>query len=410
MPELKLTRMAHNGFAVGRLEGKVIFVPYAVPGETVRVEIVEEKQRWGRARLTEILDPSPRRLAPMCPEFGPGGCGGCHWQHIQAEAQLEFKTDVIRDQIFRVGGLDPVCVLPTRSVGDFREYRNHVQMRAVGERLGFISADKNRIHAVRRCLLMHPLVDSLFRGWRAERATGQKVVLRAAVGSNERMAVVYPDKAMDFPFRIDGVDLIRVGRSGQTVFGSAGRDFIMEYAAGLPFRISRASFFQVNTAGASELAAEVMQLLNLNSEDTLLDCYSGVGLISLAAAAHVHRVIAIESDLSAVRDLKANAAASAAENLEIHEGDVTARLEHWKGRVTKVVLDPPRRGCGRKVVKRTAAMRPESIVYVACDPASLARDARSFSDCGYQLKKVLPLDLFPQTYHVESVALFEPGG
>jgi len=407
---MNLTRMAHNGFAVGRLGGKVFFVPYAVPGETVRVEIVDEKPRWGRARLTEVLESSPLRCEPPCLEFGPDGCGGCHWQHIRPEAQREFKTGVVRDQISRLGGVDPGCVDPARSVGPSWEYRNHVQMRAFGRRLGFVSADKSRIHPVRKCLLMHPLVGSLFRGWAARNGTGQKVILRAAVGSEERLAVVHYGGTPDFLFRIDGLDLIRISGPEQTVFCSTGQDFIMEHAAGLAFRISRASFFQVNTAGVSELAAEVMRLLDPRSEDTILDCYSGVGLLSLAAAANVHRVIAIESDASAIRDARANAAASNIDNLEIREGDVATLLERWKEKVTKVVLDPPRRGCGREVVRSVTALRPLSVVYVACDPASLARDVRFFSGCGYQLKKVSPLDFFPQTYHVESVALFQPGG
>jgi len=406
MVTLELTHMAHGGPAMGRYQGKVFFVPYALPGETVSVEVETSKKGWARARLREVIEPSPDRTAPACPHFGPDACGGCQWQHIHYPAQLQYKAHVVRDQLARLGGLSDAPVRPARAVGEPWGYRNHVQLHASPYGLGYVSADGERVEPIQTCPIMHPLIAELFDELDIEIENLERLSLRA--GNNTGHQLVVFETADDEPFELvvdRPVSCALVLGDGTSVT-LVGNDYLFERVAGYQYRVSARSFFQVNTGGAEALLETVADYLSLRPHQTLLDLYSGVGLFSIALAPHVAQVIAVEAEPTAAADAHFNLGVAELDNVQVINHQVAHVLNTLHESIHSVILDPPRSGCGSDVIQQLVSLRPERLVYVACDPATLARDARILAEGGYALIEVQPLDLFPQTFHVESVALF----
>jgi 23S rRNA (uracil1939-C5)-methyltransferase len=406
--DLQLSAMAHGGSALGRHQGQVIFVPYAIPGETVRVELVESRTRWARARLVEILEASPHRVEPPCPYFGAGRCGGCHFQHMAYEAQAEFKGSVVVDQLARIGGLHDANVQDIIGAAEPWGYRNHAQFSLTPEGLlGFLTADTHRVIPVKECLILDPLLDDLWTALDMEWPQLHRLSLRCGSATGDLLATFELDHYEDFDIDVDfSVSCVILLADGEAVV-LMGNAYLTEYVAGRDYRISAGSFFQVNTAGAEALIALVDDYLAPTQDDVLVDLYCGVGLFGLALAGRAGRVIGIESDPSAIADFRHNA--QGLEHVELLEGKAQAALPRIKEAIDLLLLDPPRSGAGAKVVGEMARLAPRRIAYVSCDPATLGRDARHLTECGYRLEEVQPIDLFPQTYHVESVALFTRG-
>lgn len=406
---LKLTQIAHGGPALGRHNGKVFFVPYALPGETVAVEVETSKKGWARARLVEVVEPSPDRVVAACPHFGPDACGGCQWQHISYSAQLAYKTEVVRDQLSRLGGLTEVPVRATRPVGDPWGYRNHVQLHVSSGGLGYVSADLQGVEPINTCPIMHPLVAELFDELDIEIEGLERLSLRAGVNTGQQLVIFETSDDEPFELMVDRPVSCVLMLSDGTPVTLVGNAHLVERVAGFEFRVSAGSFFQVNTAGAEVLVDTVAGYLSPHPHETLLDLYCGVGLFSLALASRIGQVIAVEGHSGAVADARFNIKLAGIDNVTIIEDDVERALTNLELAVQAAIVDPPRSGCGPDVVAALVALRPERLVYVACDPATLARDAKSLTSAGYNLVEVQPLDLFPQTYHVESVGLFVRG-
>ncbi len=403
--ELQLTAMAHGGSALGRHAGQVIFVPYAIPGETVRVETVESRTRWARARLVEVLEPSPHRVEPPCPYYGPGQCGGCQFQHIDYEAQARFKQGVVVDQLARVGKLNDANVQDIIGAAEPWAYRNHVQFSVTPDgRLGFLAADSHHIVPVGECLLLDPLLDDLWAALDMEWPQLRRLSLRCGSATGDRLAIFELDHYEDFDIQVDfPVSCTILLADGETVV-LMGDAHLIEYVAGREYRVSAGSFFQVNTGGAEALVTLVRNYLAPTGSETMLDLYCGVGLFGLALAGSVGRLIGVEADSSACADFRHNA--QGLEHVELVEGTAESVLPQLKDPVDLLVIDPPRAGAGKEVTSHIAQLGPERIAYVSCDPATLARDARTLVDNGYRLEEVQPIDLFPQTCHIESVVLF----
>jgi 23S rRNA (uracil1939-C5)-methyltransferase len=396
--------MAHGGSALGRHEGRVIFVPYTIPGEMVRVRLTEEHTRWARADLVEVLRPSPHRVEPPCPYFGPDKCGGCQFQHIDYDGQVRFKQEVVADQLARIGKLE-VAVEEAIGAAQPWDYRNNVQFHVTDEGyLGFLTADTNDIVPVEDCLIIDPLLDEMWTAFDMYWPEIYRLSMRCGSATGDRMAIFELEAYEDFGIEVDfPVSCILMMPDGEAVV-LMGDTSLVEYVAGRDYRISAGSFFQVNTGGAEALVALVREALEPGRGDTLLDLYCGVGLFGLALAGEVGRVVGVESDPSAAADFTVNA--GDLDNVELLEGKAQQVLGDVEGPVDLVVLDPPRAGAGERALGEVARLGPRRIAYVSCDPATLARDARHLVDAGYHLEVVQPLDMFPQTFHVESVNLF----
>ena len=411
--ELTLDAIAHGGEALGRHGGKVIFVPYAIPGEHVRVEIVETKERWARARLLEVLRPSPHRVEPPCPYFGPAGCGGCQWQHIAYERQAELKGEIVADQLRRLGHLaappvaDVVALADDDGLLDFG-YRNHFQfaMNAEG-RPGFRRAASHEVIAIDRCLLLTERLDELHAALDLAWPELSGITLRAATHTGQAL-ILLETPGVDLPELELDLPAACAVQTPAGVQALVGEPWIEEIVAGRAYRIFAESFFQVNTAGAEALVEIVRAYADVRAGEVVLDAYCGVGLFALALADAAAEVIGIESAPSACEDFAHNAADLA--NVSLHEGAVDEVLQALRPQgqhVDVVVMDPPRVGAGETVIRELAALQPRCIVYVSCDPATLASDSAHLTAAGYRLIEAQPVDMFPQTYHIETAALWE---
>ena len=407
---LQLTAMAHGGAALGRHEGRVIFVPYALPGETVRVEIVEDKGRFAFARLVEVLEPSPDRVPPPCPYFGlaahgGAGCGGCQWQHVDYQAQLRFKTEIVADQLTRIGKIAAPLVHPTIPDGSGWAYRNHAQFHpAPAGGLGFQAAASNDTIAIDECLILHPLLSDLYATLDLDLEGLLRLSLRAGTATGDRMLLFEMEEdlppALESDLPVSCVLLLSDGRHANLI----GHNHITEIVAGHTYRISGPSFFQVNTPQAGQLVRLVTEYLDLRGGETVLDGYCGVGLFTTHLAERAGLVVGVEMAPAAAADLLENSADL--DNVEVIEGPVEAVIPDLDTSLDAAVVDPPRAGVDRFVLDALVARRPARLVYVSCDPATLARDAKRLNAAGYRLVEVQPVDMFPQTYHIESVALF----
>ncbi len=442
---LTLTGIAHGGEAFGHHQGKIVFVPYTIPGEVVQVEIDEDKPKWARGRLVKVVQPSPDRRRPPCPHFGPGRCGGCQWQHIAYERQLALKQEVVSDQLRRLGGianppvLDIIALADEDGLLDFG-YRNHVQMAVDSSgQLGFVRDEDESgrrgtdVVAVDECLLLHPLVDELHQALRlaqteqlggteepgeeGEPVQVQRMALRAGLHSGQQLLIfeTADDRAPGLLIE-DWTVSAAVKRSDGSVIGLIGDPWIEEVVAGRTFRVSAASFFQVNTVGAEAMVDLMSAMLAPKPHETLLDGYCGAGLFGLNLAGQVRQVTGIESSPTACEDFAWNA--RDLDNVILFEGSVAEVLAALPAAGDEraldtpdsfdlAIIDPPRSGAGPDVVNQIRRLQISRLLYVSCDPATLARDARLLLAAGYQLHQVQPVDLFPQTFHIESLALFE---
>lgn len=404
--EINLDTMAHGGAAMGRHDGRVIFVPYAIPGERVRARITEDKERFAHAEPVEVLAASPDRVEPVCPHFGAGLCGGCHWQHIAYPAQLDHKRAVTIDQLRRIGKIEEPPVRPTQPAPSPWGYRAHATFTASAEGwLGFWSANRERLIPIETCAILDPDLMMLFEQLDLDAPEITRVRFQIGSDPEDVMLVLEteddlpPEIELDFPVSVnfllsDNEPVNLIGKSN-VVYD------ILEHA----FRVTAGGFFQANPPVAETLVQEVLERLDLRGNETVLDLYSGVGLFTAFLAERAGLVISIESYPPAVTDAEVNLADL--DNVEIVEGSAERVLPDLEGPVDVVVVDPPRTGMSVDVMDELGRLNPPTLVYVSCDPATLARDSARLIKKGYRLLDVQPVDMFPQTFHIEAVALFE---
>lgn len=382
--QLALTDMAFEGAAIGRdSDGRVVFTSYGIPGEEVVVEIERTKRRYSEGRVVEVISADESRVKPPCPYFGT--CGGCQWQHIAYERQLELKAHVVREQLRRIGEFEDPPISATIPSPEPYGYRNNARFSTDDEgNLGFISRGRDGYKFIRidKCLIMQPRINELLAQLQGHGAGLHQVVVR--YGTNTGEILIQPDlteRAPDVP---------------------SGQDAYQDELLGHRFRVAPSSFFQTNTKQAEQLVELVRERLELTGDELLVDAYAGVGTFAVLLAGDVKQVIAIEEAPSAIRDAEHNLVGVT--NVEYHQGKVEQVLGRLDIEPDAIILDPPRAGCHNRTIKAVIRFQPERISYVSCNPATLARDLRRLVDGGYELLDVTPVDMFPQTYHIESVS------
>lgn len=379
--ELVPTAMVAGGDAIARdADGRVVFVDGALPGEQVRAEVISEHRNHAKARVVQVLDPSPYRVAPPCPEI-ERGCGACQWQHIATEGQHTLKSDIVLDGLRRLGGLEPPELAPTVPLAPWA-FRTTIRAAVVRGRAGFRRAHSHDAVSVDGCLVAHPLVAELIVDGRYHGA--REVLLRCGARTGERLAAVTPKSA------------------GMKVPDDVRSDHVHELAAGRSWRISADSFFQTRADGVDALADLVTGAADaLGSTSTAIDLYSGVGVFAGVLAARGWSVTAIDGARSAARDARFN--------LRGLGVDVVCRdvLKWTPPSAELVVADPSRTGLGKQGVAVVVATGARRLILVSCDAASLGRDAGLLREAGYTLASVTPVDLFPQTPHVEVVTVYD---
>ncbi|MEV4160134.1 class I SAM-dependent RNA methyltransferase [Nonomuraea dietziae] len=408
MVELEVGPVAHGGWCVARHEGRVVFVRHALPGERVVAEITEETTRFLRADAVEILEASPDRVTPPCPYAGPGLCGGCDWQHATLEAQRALKASVVAEQLSRLAGITrDVLVEEVPGAKDGLGWRTRVQFAATREGvLGFRKHRSHDIQPVEACLIAHPSVEEVgveTHTWR--NSMGVEVI---ASSGGEHAVVISPKPRSSVavpPLEAPASILVNQGKGRSEPRHGSG--MLHEQVGDRVFQVTGSGFWQVHPGAAETLLDAVLSYAAPEPGEWALDLYCGVGLFAAGLAEAVGpsgAVFGVENEAAAVRDARANL-----RDLpwaQVERGRVEDALDRFEiERADLVVVDPPRSGLGREVVTRIASLEASRVVYVSCDPATLARDLAWFAELGYDLADLRAFDAFPMTHHVECVAL-----
>jgi 23S rRNA (uracil1939-C5)-methyltransferase len=401
---LTLTGYAYGGEAFTRdSDGRVVFVPYSMEGETVEVELLEEHKRWARAGLLSVIEPSPQRVPPPCVHYQL--CGGCHYQHMTYDAQLQAKAHIVRDQLQRLGGLESPEIARTLPCPDPWHYRSRLSLHVTPDgRLGYVTSTGDRVFAIDECHLPIPAVDQL---WQSLDVVELEGVARADVQSDDdgqNMIVFYADHPPDQEIEI-GLQASVVWATPEGSWILAGGEPLMFEILDRSFQVSAGSFFQVNPLLTPVLVDKALAAADLVEGDTVFDLYAGVGLFSAFAAASGAAVLAVEGSAPACLDFEANL--DSFDNIELYEATVAQALPVIDRHADVIIVDPPRAGLGSDVVGGILQQAPRRLVYVSCDPATLARDARGLAAGGYELLECTPIDLFPQTYHIETISVWQ---
>jgi 23S rRNA (uracil1939-C5)-methyltransferase len=379
-----------GGAAIARAEGKTLFVQGLMPGETAEVVETGGKQRWARASVVKLIEVSPDRIEPDCEYFGV--CGGCDWQFAPIENQLHWKQEIVSQQLARIGGIEAEVRSPIAPSGAYG-YRNRITLRVSEGEAAMYERRSNELVPIHTCSILEPNLRALVE--RLGNLDGvNELTARVSVATGERLVIVkgkVPNHADTWRANI-------VTKKGRRLHSALGKPFIFEEVGLTSLRISGDAFFQNNTAGAGVLVTQVSNALDITNADHFIDLYAGGGLFSATVGKAAGNITAVE------------AANAAADDLMFNVGK-TARIAHvpvekWKGRGDAVVADPPRAGLQEAGVRVIASTGAERLSYVSCDPGTFARDAKLLADKGYRLDWVQPVDMFPQTAHIELVSRF----
>ncbi|MCR5661616.1 MAG: 23S rRNA (uracil(1939)-C(5))-methyltransferase RlmD [bacterium] len=454
---LTIHDFAVGGEAVGRVDNFVLFIPGGAPGDEIQAQITELRKNFGRARISKIIKPSVHRIQPRCPIYHD--CGGCQLQHIDYDSQLQVKTKMVADAIQHLAGLSDVKVNPCHKMKSPWNYRCKVQtvtgakpyLTREGEEprfrpfVGFYTRGTHSIVKVDDCCIQDVNNNKVISAAREalerlqwpiynnEDGSGciRYIIARTGKNSGKTLLVIVSSQPR-LPHVREFVDMMRkrcpslqgvvlnlnphhtnviMGSRSEVLWGS---DHIIETVCGLNFHVSAASFFQVNMEGLEEIYKALSKYLfddkkkeHNKKKETVLDAYCGVGSLALFAAQNAKRVVGIDQCQAAIEDAVVNSDLNNFNNTDFMDGTVERILPklYQKGtRFSSAILDPPRKGCDPVVLETIAKMRIPKLVYVSCNPSTLARDLGILAEKGYKALEVQPIDMFPQTYHVESVA------
>lgn len=432
--------LTHDGAGVAKIDGYPLFIHGALPGEDVHVHVLKTLKSYGFAKLLQIENASPFRVEAPCPVFDT--CGGCQIQHLSYEGQMTFKRKLVRDAITRIGKLPDVPVHAVKGMENPWRYRNKSQIPFGMEEgrvvAGFYEPRSHKIADTDICIIQTPEADSIMTGikhklaemgiepYEEETHRGQlrHVVVRKARATGEIM-VVLVTKKKKFPQAERAIELIRKlvpetvsivqninTEKTNVIFGDEtitlwGNNVIEDRIGDVRFEISARSFYQINPEQTEVLYGQALEYANLTGNETVIDAYCGIGTISLFLAQKAKFVMGVEIVPPAIEDAKRNAELNGLGNTLFEAGPAEQVIPRWykEGkRADVLVVDPPRKGCDEQLLHTILKQRPERVVYVSCNPATLARDLRILEDGGYRTQEVQPVDMFPQSTHCEAVA------
>lgn len=434
--ELTIEKLIYGGEGLAHHDGTTVFVPFVLPGERVSVAPVEQKKKFVRARIEKLLEPSPERTAPRCPHFEV--CGGCDYQHIPYEAQLRYKTEILRETLRRIGRIDWTGQITAHASPPWG-YRNRAQWKirplgvpgagpsatgTVGEAagaslgIGYFRANSTALCAVDECVIISPLLAKSLAALREALAAGTLPrtlrEIEAFAGADDTKLLVtatfsgFPSGAAELAERIRGIlpeiESLLFHDPSRERMELYGPGFVECQVDGRAYRVGHFSFFQVNRFLASELVRTVIE--DEETGSLALDLFAGVGLFSVPLAERFEHVVAVESNPAAARDLEASVSGPAARGkaaVEVRASDVERFLEKYKGEPDFVLVDPPRAGLSPGTMKQLARIAPARMTYVSCDPPTLARDLGGLATAGYEIAGINLFDLFPQTFHMEAM-------
>lgn len=436
---IEITSQTHEGVGVGKIDGFTVFVEGAIIGEKVKVKIVKVLKHYSFGKLLEILISSPYRINPPCSVVKR--CGGCQLQHMNYECQLKYKTQIVKDAVERIGGLKDIIIHDTIGMKEPWYYRNKAQfpvgMHKDEVHIGFYAGRSHKIIDTDKCMIQEKGNNELLDIFKEfiktynisiyDEDTGKglirHIMTRKGFKTGEVMICIVingedlpcADKLIEvFRQRIKGLKTIVLninkkktnvilGLKNKVIYGDG---FIYDYIGSFKFKISPLSFFQINPVQTEVLYKKALEYADLKGGETVIDAYCGIGTISLFLSQKAKKVYGVEIVGQAIEDAKENAKINGIENVEFILGEsetVIPKLYEEGIRTDVIVVDPPRKGCDKKLLEVIAKMAPEKIVYVSCNPSTMARDLKYLTEKGYQVKEIQPVDQFPMTVHVECV-------
>ncbi|WP_419392994.1 23S rRNA (uracil(1939)-C(5))-methyltransferase RlmD [Cytobacillus praedii] len=435
--------LTHEGAGVAKVDGYPLFVPNGLPGEKAKIKVIKANKGYGFGRLIETYEESPDRVEAPCPIYKE--CGGCQLQHLSYDGQLKAKEKQVRDVLTRIGKLENVKVHPVLGMKDPWRYRNKAQV-PVGEHEGgliggFYQQRTHQIIDMKECIIQQEKNDEVVqavkeicsrygvRAYDEGRNIGdlRHIMARYGLVTGEVM-IVLVTRTKDLPnknkiveeiiSRIQGVKSICQNvnsKKTNVIFGDEtkvlwGEEVIYDFIGDTKFAISARSFYQVNPEQTKVLYEKALEYADLSGEENVIDAYCGIGTISLFLARKAKRVFGVEIVPEAIEDAKRNAELNGITNAEFAVGEAEIVIPKWysEGNTADVlVVDPPRKGCDEALLQTIIDMKPKKVVYVSCNPGTLARDLRILEDGGYQTVEVQPVDMFPMTMHVEAVTKLE---
>ncbi len=437
--EVSITDLNDTGEGVGRLGGRVVFVPDTVTGDRVLVRLVQVKLNYATGKLHQVLEESPHRIRPKC--MVADKCGGCQWQHIASEYQQSAKHNLVVQALERIGGFTAPPVAPILTADSSLAYRNKatypLKRSATGQvQAGYYQKGSHQLINLNQCPVqdsrLNPLLAEIKQdiqqlGWsvyderrhqgrlrhlslRIGRRTGEMLLTLIATDWNLKDLEVQAQKWLTRYPKLVGIFVNRNPNRTNVIFGSetrcvAGQSYLREEFAGLEFQLLPETFFQVNTEAAEALLNAIAQQLALQGDEVLVDAYCGIGTFTLPLAQRVRQAIGLEVQSVSVAQAQLNAQRNGISNVIFKTGAVETLLPQLGIKPDVVLLDPPRKGCNREVIETLLDTSPGRIVYISCKPATLARDLKLLCQTGsYQLTHIQPADFFPQTSHVECAA------
>ena len=435
--------LTHDGAGVAKVEGYPIFVPNGLPGEKAKIKVLKVNKGYGFGRLIELYEKSPYRVEPQCPIYKE--CGGCQLQHLSYEGQLKAKEKQVRDVLQRIGRLENIDVHPVLGMKEPWRYRNKAQV-PVGEQEGgliggFYQQRSHKIIDMKECIIQQEKNDEVVQAVieicsrygvtaydeNTHKGDLRHVMARYGLTTGEVMVVLItrtnelPHKneiIKEITEQIKGIKSIVQNINKQktnVIFGDktkvlCGEEVIYDFIGDIKFAISARSFYQVNPEQTKVLYEKALEYAGLSGNESVIDAYCGIGTISLFLAQKAKKVFGVEIVPEAIEDAKRNAELNGITNAEFAVGEAEVVIPKWyeDGNTADVlVVDPPRKGCDEALLKTIIEMKPQKVVYVSCNLGTLARDLRILEDGGYQTVEVQPVDMFPQTMHVECVAHLE---
>lgn len=437
--EVTITDLNDTGEGVGRLEGRVIFVPDTVTGDRVLVRLVRVKSNYANGKLHQLLEPSPHRIRPNC--IVADKCGGCQWQHIDYHYQLEAKQNLVIQALEHIGGFTSPSVAPILTTETSLAYRNKatypLKRSATGQvQAGYYHQGSHQLINLNQCPVqdarLNPLLAEIKQdieqlGWsvyneerhqgrlrhlslRIGRRTGEMLLTLVTTDWRLQNLDAQAQKWLSRYPKLVGICVNQNPNRTNVIFGDetrciAGQPYLQEEFAGLQLQLKSETFFQVNTEVAEALLAAIVEQLALKGDEILVDAYCGIGTFTLPLAQRVRQAMGLEVHPASVEQAQLNAQLNGISNVTFKTGAVETLLPQLEIKPDVVLLDPPRKGCDRAVIEALLMSAPKHIVYISCKPATLARDLKLLCHTGrYQLVHVQPADLFPQTPHVECAA------
>ena len=442
--ELTFEDISHDGAGVGKINGYPLFVPYALPGETAKVKVIKANKKYGFGKLIEVTKKSEHRVDPPCNVFYK--CGGCQIQHMDYEMQLEMKRNQVKSALKKIGHIEGIPVHPTIGMEDPWRYRNKVQI-PVGSKNGELITGFYRMRShdiiedMERCIITEEANDEMIDVVREiansleisaydetnHRGILRHIMVRSGKVSKQIMVVVVTRKEK-VPQLSKLVSLLKekhpeitsiiqnvnpdktnviLGKKTKVLYGE---EYIYDEIDGIRFSISAKSFYQINPLQTEKLYKKALEYADLSGNETVIDAYCGIGTISLFLAQKAKKVYGVEIVPEAISDAKENAKLNNMDNVEFFVGQAEKVMPWWQAQGIKpdvIVVDPPRKGCDEDLLHAMLEMKPKRIVYVSCNPSTLARDLKILEEGGYKTKEAQPVDMFPQTMHIETVAVME---